>query len=505
MLKTIIWREFLANIITFRFLFALFICVGLVGTITVVLTRSYADKLKSYHLAVQANIDNIRRIQVYSELSTSGRPKADKMPRLTSILNEGVTGRVGNRVEVAHSVVPVLATRHGTDNPYLSVFPRIDLTFVFQIVISLMAFLFAYDAVAGEREDGTLALALSNSIPRGMLLLGKYLGGMLSLVIPLALSLLVALQVILFSPSVALSASDWGRIGLFSLVSLIYVSAFFTLGMLFSSRSRRAATALMLTMFFWVIFVLVWPNASAYAVSKLAPIKSDAELTMEGLSATLAKGEDFSQHPIGDLWVNQFRGEIDKYARQHGVQSLVDALRWLTTNYFEGQAFYGDYNGPAHKLSLFRDYWKFMEELRVQYGDKTGQMRLEYLNRYPIRQARLTRKIACISPAAAYADATAILAETDLDSHLRFLEQAKGYRNELLQYLRDQKAFESEAWYNVEAAQKINKEAIPRFRERPEPLSSSLNRAMGDIVILVLLNVAFFLLTYLSFLRYDVR
>ena len=86
-------------------------------------------------------------------------------------------------------MVPVKATQHGSDNPYLVVFPRTDLTFVFQIVISLPTFLFSYDAIAGERQNGTLALVLSNAIPRGKLLFGKYLGGILSLAIPLVFSL----------------------------------------------------------------------------------------------------------------------------------------------------------------------------------------------------------------------------------------------------------------------------------------------------------------------------
>jgi ABC-type transport system involved in multi-copper enzyme maturation permease subunit len=148
---------------------------------------------------------------------------------------------------------------------------------------------------------------------------------------------------------------------------------------------------------------------------------------------------------------------------------------------------------------------KFREELRIDYADKQGRMWQEYLTQNPIRQAKLARNVARISPAAAYACATEILAETDLDSHFRFLRQAREYRNELTQYLRDQNAFGSEAWYDREAGKRINTEGIPLFSDRPEPLLSSIGRATFDVLILILLNVAFFLLTYLSFLRYDVR
>jgi len=504
MLKNIIYREFLTNIITFRFFLGLLICVGLVGANTYVLMRGYEDRLQSYQSAVRACTDEIHNIRVYSELALRHRPKANKKPRLMSILNEGMEGRLGNLVMLSHNSVPVKAIQHGSNNPYLVVFPRTDLMLVFQIVISLLAFLFAYDAIAGERENGTLSLTLSNAIPRGVLLIGKYLGGMLSLVVPLMLSLLVGLQVILYSSYAMISASDWARIGLFCLVSLIYVSAFFTLGLLFSSLTRRTATALMLVMFFWVVFVLVWPNTVTFAVSKLVPIESDIDLSAENFIVLYQRGGDLSQHRLYDLWVNQFQREVDKFLKKH---NLTVAFRGFKTYVWSGDGgeLIEKFPGPPEKLPLFHEYLKFNEELSIRYADKEGQMWQEYLTQNPVRRAKLAQNIARISPAAAYAQATAILAETDLSSHLRFLDQAKQYRRELIQYLRDQNAFASEAWYNPEAGEKINKEGIPLFRERPETLSSSIRRATFDILILVLLNVAFFLLTYLSFLRYDVR
>ena len=43
--------------------------------------------------------------------------------------------------------------------------------------MSLMAILFSYDAVSGERERGTLRLLLTNSLSRPALIAAKWLGG----------------------------------------------------------------------------------------------------------------------------------------------------------------------------------------------------------------------------------------------------------------------------------------------------------------------------------------
>ena len=502
MLRIIIWREFLANILTLRFLLGLIICTGLVSLNTWVLVRSYKHRLQDYRRAVDANTNEVRNIQVYSELSYRHSPRAEKNPPLLSILNEGLGGRLGNSVKVSHVVVPVKATHHGSDNPYLVVFPRIDLTLVFQIVISLLAFLFSYDAIAGERQSGTLAVVLSNPVPRGKLLFGKYLGGIVSLAIPLVFSLLVALLFVFLSPYVVISVSDWARIAIFCLVSLIYMSVFFTLGMLFSTWVGRTTTALILTMFFWVLFVLIFPRASAFVVSKLLPIKSDAHVSTEGYIHLLSsKRGGLSQHRLHESWQN-FKRELEDFKKKRDFELVFNGMTgsWALI----GHEYSGSFSGPADQLPTFHEFLNFQEELNIQYADEVGRLRKEYLIQNPIRQAKLSQQISSFSPAAVYWDATAILAGTDLDSHLRFLDEARQYRLELIQYLRDQNAFASEAWYNPEAFAKIGGEDIPLFRERSQSLSAILSRMSFNVGVLILLNAVFFLLTYLLFLRSDV-
>ena len=53
---------------------------------------------------------------------------------------------------------------HGTDNPFIAFFSSIDIVFVFEVILSLMGLIFAYDAIAGERERGTLRLVLAHSL-----------------------------------------------------------------------------------------------------------------------------------------------------------------------------------------------------------------------------------------------------------------------------------------------------------------------------------------------------
>ena len=62
-------------------------------------------------------------------------------------------------------------------------------------VLSLIAILFTFDSISGERERGTLRLMLANSIPRHTVLLGKFLGALISISAPLTLAVLMNLLI----------------------------------------------------------------------------------------------------------------------------------------------------------------------------------------------------------------------------------------------------------------------------------------------------------------------
>ena len=69
-------------------------------------------------------------------------------------------------------------SRYG-EEPLLAIFRFLDLEFLFQVVLTLFVVVFAFDAVSGEKERGTLRLALAGAVPRLTLVLGK-LGGTLA-------------------------------------------------------------------------------------------------------------------------------------------------------------------------------------------------------------------------------------------------------------------------------------------------------------------------------------
>ena len=145
------------------------------------------------------------------------------------------------------------AQKRGSDNSFLSMFLTIDVVFIFKIILSALAILFAFNTISGEREDGTLKLVLSNAIPRDIIVLGKYLGGMLSLFPIVLISLIVALVIAFSSHVAAFDRNDISHIALIFAVSLLYVSTWYLLGLLLSIWTKSPATTLILSMVIWVM------------------------------------------------------------------------------------------------------------------------------------------------------------------------------------------------------------------------------------------------------------
>ena len=155
-------------------------------------------------------------------------------------------------------------------------------------------------------------------------------------------------------------------------------------------------------------------------------------------------------------------------------------------------------------IPFAQECYGFKENLRAQYADRIWQIRKKYLDENPNRQSLLALNISRISPASVYYNAAAILAETDLGSFWRFMEQARQYRREWVEYLRDEKIFSSRRWFTTEFEEPFDLSSIPRFKEQHESISGSLQRASLDIMILAVLNMLFFMGAFISFVRYDV-
>ena len=500
MLLILIRRELLANLMTFRFLVAMVVTLSLVVANTVVLIADYERRLTSYSTAAQQHSQEVSNASTYSRIKIL----VDRPPNPLSIFNAGLDRRLGNSINFRHALVPTLwdTESHSADNPFLNLFSSVDLILIFQVILSLLALLFAHDAIAGEREAGTLRLTMANPVSRPVILLAKYISAMACLMLPVIMSLLLVLILFSISGSILLSGDDWLRIGGILLISIIYLSAFYLIGLLTSVITRRAATALMLSMVIWSTLVLIYPSLSVFAVNRLWDTSSQLESAYREIEQVW---EDFERERIDFLRNDAVEGEDrDFNVFGAGTWSAPHISDPITLKYSKAETCSRSIKPNAELLvPHVKAYFQFSEPRRIRAAERTWQIRQKTLDQVHIRKADLAKNLMRFSPAAMYDFATEAWAGTDFHGIDDFITTVQQYRQTIIDYFYDKAAFSSRQWFATDPGN-VNLSDFPQFSYHRADISTSTKHASGDIACLLLINIVLFMTTFLIFMRQEV-
>jgi len=150
----------------------------------------------------------------------------------------------------------------------------LDLEFVIRVVLGLLAILIAFDAISGEKELGTLRLALSHPVSRPVFWLGKMLGGSFSLLVPLAMTVVLALLTTELMGTEVTDRETAARSATLFFVSGIYLLSLHSLGLFVSSIARTQKTTLVVSLVSWVMLVLAVPPLAILGARAMAPVHS---------------------------------------------------------------------------------------------------------------------------------------------------------------------------------------------------------------------------------------
>ena len=334
---------------------------------------------------------------------------------------------------------------------------QVDWAFIIGSILSLIALLFTFDAFSGEHERGTLRLMLANSVPRHTVLIGKFLGALLSISIPFALAVLVNLLLISISNAVHLNAEAWGRLGIIFSLALLYTSLFLALGLLVSTRMQRSAVSLMILLLTWVTFVVFMPSTLASIASSFSRETSFDEFWRQ-------------RNPIReDLW--------DKYEE------------WIWSDELDDKT--------------LRGKSKFYTET-AERSERWREERLKYRS----SQVYRARVITGISPATLLQHLIEAFAGTGFERHLQFVGNAQRYARQLREFIVDTDRGDPDSLHimNIRegmSQKPVSPEAIPRFEDTLS-LSKDFNTAAMELLLLVLFVVVLLSSAYLAFIRVEV-
>lgn len=121
------------------------------------------------------------------------------------------------------------------------------------LVVPLMALTIGANAIAGERERGTLETLLSQPIHRLEILLGKFLGSAIALAGALALGFGATAALLVLNGS----GANAGRFASIFALSVLLAWAMLSIGFLISVIARKTSLALGIAVFVWLGFVFL--------------------------------------------------------------------------------------------------------------------------------------------------------------------------------------------------------------------------------------------------------
>ena len=135
----------------------------------------------------------------------------------------------------------------------------------------LLGIMFGFDAISGERSQGTLPRLLAQPIHRDEVVLGKFVGGLAVIGLMLTALTLFVSGIGIFRLGLIPSSTEVGRLFVWLIVSIIYVGFWQALATLTSVTVRRAASSALIAVGIWLVLALFGTFIFQAAANLLAP------------------------------------------------------------------------------------------------------------------------------------------------------------------------------------------------------------------------------------------
>ncbi|MGB2866304.1 MAG: ABC transporter permease subunit, partial [Sedimentisphaerales bacterium] len=266
MLKSIIRKEILYNFFSYKFSIIIILSTILILVSIFVMYRDYCLAMENYEILRRTKSDDPFVVIPPTPLGIFAKGLDENLCR-------SYEGGSGGRINASRKQQSV--------NNLFKLFTVPDLLYVVKVILSLCAMLFAFDIVSGEKEKGTLRQTISNTVKRPILIIGKWIGGFTSFILPFFIAVLLGTAFVTLKPTVDMSPQNWAKLGLFLLSSVIYLAVFFSLGLLISCLTHQSSSSLVISLFVWTILVFLIPNLGNILARQLVRIPTVQQLELK--------------------------------------------------------------------------------------------------------------------------------------------------------------------------------------------------------------------------------
>jgi len=477
--KTLVMREIQGAVIDFRFWVVLVLCVSIIPLSFYVSTRNYSQRLSDYQQEVQTYRDRTGSVW-YNMVAEGVHP-----PSPLSIFSQGLNTKMPYKVLTSREGDYRIEYAKPDDKQDL--LGEIDFAFIVAFVLSILAIVFTFGSISGDKESGVMRLVLANPVLRRQLLMAKLIGNYVVFLVPFILSLLIAIPVIYMSGIIPVFSKDLFLPILIMLgICLLFILVMFNLGLWMSALTHNSILSINVLLLIWIILGLVVPKISPIIGMAVYPVESRSvfESKKALLRANIAKEQYKEEEELYESLRAQFR------PISSGVSS-----NWNDIN-----SAYDEQVKPIRE--------KYEQQITLE----TEQLSNDYTMRCN-RQNNVVRSISRLSPINSVNNLLAEFSGTGYSEVDNFVQQAKQFQTTVEQTVYDR--FEYKI-YRSQGGTSSSVKLLEDYKSQDIPVPMFDNyKHVGvaeifqqnwvDIALLGFYCLLFFVCGFVSFLRFDVR
>jgi ABC-type transport system involved in multi-copper enzyme maturation permease subunit len=465
MLRTIIIRELQDNLYSLRFQISFVLTVLMFAVGTIAFLRNHDTAIQEYAK---------HQVEFKNKLKETAESNASKLavnrwtlilqPRENAFISDCRDKYFPTKFKYSAYNVFGFEISRATTNPFLSTFQELNWSFIVSVILSFGVLLFTFDTISGKRQTGALALVLSNSIPRAIVLLAKYISAIITTMLMAVVGVLLSILIVLISKKVSLTFTTLMQSAGFLLLVFLFISCTAAIGILSSVLARTSNVSLLISLTFWLVFVVVVPNTAIFWANKIFSIEHIGTTNEKIRSAH----EDLNKNAPPGSWSAQL-----------------------------SNPFY-----PAHKL-------------RADLQTKRNDAEMAILNAYyrdMVRQLEHTRLLTLVSPVALFDYMNEAVVGGGYARFRKVWTDLHTYQTQFLEFFKilDAADPDSPHWYNPNEHYSTTKkpvafEQVPLFEEKLLSFGERFSFLRNYLVVMTAYTAIVFSLTFVLFLRYDVR
>ena len=478
MLMTLIQKEIMHHVLSVRFVALLLMCVLLIPTTLSINYRKYNQNLINYQESVRQAGTEAKENPPNAQDPNTEVSKLFLKPTPLSVFVNGLEDALPTYLGMTRNGVRQSSTGL-TQASVAYVLGNLDFLFIVGTIFSLLALLFTFDAVAGEREAGTLRINLSNPLPRDVFLWSKLIGGYIVFVIPFLVSFLLGLLLLTWQGFPLGEFEVAAPVFCLTLISLLYIAVFFAIGVVISTYLDNAKTALIVAFTFWVLAVLVAPRGAFIIAKLVAPTRTQQAVYMEK---------------------NALRNNLTKDKEEKIGEKMAEAMAG-------GGSVNISLNDPGTQKRL-NDLRKPIEEqFRVTFQNQAGKIDRDY-QREKDRQEHVGETLSRIAPTSSLTYIAMNLTQTGKLKRKLYFQTGERYYNQLdesyFSGISDDTLGQFMQLVNQMDDASESEEILPPPTLTEPSLSDTLRRSAADISLLCLFALAFTTVAFLKFFRSDI-